>query len=120
MKSMACAIFESSGPFAKFPRTIFFNTKAGISQKLNQEGKKKNRKKAPVVSVQGITCTAAQHGSARQTNNVPVCCPCLVKDGGITEGVAQNEGMHSGRFVRALGKLLCQKAPQRSPKYMHL
>lgn len=34
MKSIASAILESTGPLAKFPRTIFFSMKAGINQKL--------------------------------------------------------------------------------------
>ncbi len=36
MKSIASAILESTGPLAKFPRTIFFNMKAGINQKLGR------------------------------------------------------------------------------------
>lgn len=39
MKSMASAILESTGPLAKFPRTIFFSMKAGISQKLRDDGR---------------------------------------------------------------------------------
>lgn len=34
MKSIASAILESTGPLAKLPKTIFFNMKAGINQKL--------------------------------------------------------------------------------------
>lgn len=34
MKSMASAILASTGPLAKFPRTIFLSIKAGINQKL--------------------------------------------------------------------------------------
>ncbi|TNN65374.1 hypothetical protein EYF80_024410 [Liparis tanakae] len=36
-QSIASAILGSTGPLAKFPRTIFFNMKAGISQKLEAE-----------------------------------------------------------------------------------
>jgi len=37
MKSIPSAISGSRGPDAKFPRTIFFSIKAGISQKLKQK-----------------------------------------------------------------------------------
>lgn len=43
MKSMASAILESTGPLAKFPRTIFFSMNAGINQKLRgHDGKTAN------------------------------------------------------------------------------
>ena len=40
MKSIASAILGSTGPFEKFPRTIFFNMKAGINQKLDNRDEK--------------------------------------------------------------------------------
>lgn len=47
MKSIASAILESTGPLAKFPRTIFFSMKAGINQKLqgHGHGNKPNRQR---------------------------------------------------------------------------
>lgn len=51
---------------------------------------------------------------------LPVCSPCLVKDRSVTEGIAENERMDSGRFVSVFSKLLGQKASQRSPKEMNL
>lgn len=51
---------------------------------------------------------------------LPACSPCLVKDRGVTEGIAKDEGMDSGRFVSVFSKLLGQKASQRSPKEMNL
>ena len=51
---------------------------------------------------------------------LPACGPCLVEDRGVTEGIAKDEGMDSGRFVSVFSKLLGQKASQRSPKEMNL
>lgn len=51
---------------------------------------------------------------------LPVCSPCLVKDRSVTEGIAEDERMDSGRFVSVFSKLLGQKASQRSPKEMNL
>lgn len=51
---------------------------------------------------------------------LPVCSPCLIKDRGITEGIAEDEGMDPGRFVSIFSKFLGQKASQRSPKKMNL
>lgn len=42
MKSIPSAISGSRGPDAKFPRTIFFSIKAGISQKLKQKSDRCN------------------------------------------------------------------------------
>lgn len=51
---------------------------------------------------------------------LPVCSPRLVKDRSVTEGIAEDERMDSGRFVSVFSKLLGQKASQRSPKEMNL
>lgn len=52
--------------------------------------------------------------------SLPVCSPSLIKDRGVTEGIAEDEGMDSGRFVSVFSKFLGQKASQGSPKKMNL
>lgn len=51
---------------------------------------------------------------------LPVCSPSLVEDGGVTERIAEDEGMDSGRCVCVFSKFLGQKASQRSPKQVNL
>ena len=50
----------------------------------------------------------------------PVGSPRLIKDRSVTEGITEDEGLDSGRFVSVFSKLLGQKASQRSPKEMNL
>lgn len=52
--------------------------------------------------------------------SLPVCSPCLVEDRRVTEGIAQDQRVHSGRLVSVFSKFLSQKASQRCPKQMDL
>lgn len=111
MKSIASAILESTGPLAKFPRTIFFNMKAGINQKLLNRNMETNMNNE---------CPHWKENPCWNHEKSPVCCPCLIKDGGITEWITQYQWVHSGRLVCALCKLLSQESTQRCPEQMNL
>lgn len=117
MKSMASAILESTGPLAKFPRTIFFSMKAGINQKLRRHDRKKKKKKAnPVVNVHAEVNLC----SIQLFFFLPVCGPSLVEDSGIAEWIAQHQWVHSRRLVCVLCKLLRQESTQRGSEQMDL
>lgn len=112
MKSMASAILESTGPLAKFPRTIFFSMKAGINQKLRGHGRKSKRSDCS----EPLFHSTAFYPSLY----VPVCSPGLVEDSGVAEGVAQHEWVNPGRLVCVLSKLLRQESTQRGSEQMDL
>lgn len=114
MKSIASAILESTGPLAKFPRTIFFSMKAGINQKLRGHGheNKRNRERYTLRWWTSVLFNSK--------NSLPVCGPGLIEDSGITEWVAQHQRVHSWRLVCVLCKLLRQESTQRGSEQMDL
>lgn len=114
MKSIASAILESTGPLAKFPRTIFFSMKAGINQKLQGHGheNKRNRERYTLRWWTPVLFNSK--------NSLPVCGPGLIEDSGITEWVAQHQRVHSWRLVCVLCKLLRQESTQRGSEQMDL
>lgn len=71
---MASAIWGSTGPLAKFPRTIFLSIKAGINQKLRKKGCKS-----------GIVGISGKEVDNIKGRTLPVSSPCLVKNGCIAE-----------------------------------
>lgn len=77
-----------------------------------------NASKKPNITI--FSSTGNNKTVGRRCTFLPVCGPCLVKDRGVAEGIAEDEGVDSGRFVSVFSKLLGQKASQRSPKEMNL
>lgn len=51
---------------------------------------------------------------------LPVCCPCLIENRSVTEGITQDQRLDSGRFVCVFSKLLSQKTSQGSSKEVNL
>lgn len=113
MKSIAFAILGSTGPLAKFPKTIFFSKKAGMSQKLGSDRGQAWDNSKPTKETVWADFSENRWAS-------PVRCPRLVKDGGVAERITQDQRVDSGRLVGALCKLLSQEPAQGSAEQVDL